>query len=200
MSLFDRVVFAHMWSFLDYHSQVALKRSCKKLYEWSSGSELNLPDFRDFYYENLFRTAPALLYQCQMSQFIANSLVWVYRNRDTLLQVYFRIIHIKRKSQQPMLFPALWHIKLDYLAYEVPGSRNYVRGYAIEERMPGGEEFISDDVVPHPDNLVVYNKYKEQIHTLDFKKLWPGCTHGETHPAVACVHGKCLNCTCGECN
>ncbi len=194
MSLFDRVVFVHMWPFLDYHSQVAFKQSCRKFHTWSANAVMNLPDFRDFYYENLFKTAPALLHQCKMSNFIKNSFVWVYRQHDTILQVYFRIIKIRRQNLPDMLFPALWHIKLDYLAYEVPGSRNYIRGYATEERMPGGDEAIYDNVVPHPDNLVVYNKYKEQICSLDFKKIWPGCTHGETHPDVACVHGKCLIC------
>lgn len=194
MSLFDRVVFEHMWPFLDYHSQVAFKRSCRKFYEWSRESPLNLPDFRDFYYENLFKTAPALLHQCKMSQYIKDSLVWVYRNGDTILQIYFRIIRIHRPKLQPMLFPAVWHIGLGYLGCGTPGSRSYVRGYAIEDRMPGGEEYISDNVVPHPGNLFVYNKYKDHIGSLDRKNLWPGCTHGETHPSVACIHGKCLIC------
>ena len=157
---------------------------------------MTTPDFRDFYYKNVFKTAPALLHQCKPSAFIKNSLVWVYKKDDTTLQVYFRIIKIREKDKPDRLFPALWHIKLDFLGYGEPGSRSIVRGYATEKEY----DYVYDDIKPHPERLILYNNYREQISSLDFKDLWPGCTHGETHPPVTCLHGICESCDCSECD
>lgn len=196
MSLFDRVVFVHLWPFLDYHSQLAIKQSCRKFYDWGRESALNLPDFRDFYYADLFQTAPVILYQCKVSQYIRNSLVWVYRNGDTVLQIYFHMIKMWKRDSLPIPFPAIWHIKLDYLTYDIPGGRNYIRGYSTERGLPCGGEFLYDDVLPHPNNLVVYRHLRDQIRETSFEKIWPGCMHGETHPENICIHGKCPSCKC----
>jgi hypothetical protein len=190
VAVMDRVVFIHMWSFLDYHSQVALKRSCHKYYEWGTALEMSDPDFSDFHFDNLFKMAPLLLSQCKPSAYIDDTLVWVYRNGDTVLQVYFRMIRMGAQ-----LFPALWHIKLDYLYYSEPGSRYCVRGYRVKD----AEIFIHDDTNVHPANLVCYIKYEKQIVELDYKKIWPGCNHGGLQPESACIHGKCPSCRCTAC-
>ena len=190
MSLFDRVVFVHMWPFLDYSSQLAVKHSCKKHYEWAQGLKPNLPDFNDFYFENLFETAPASLYRCKPSQFIDDTLVWVYRNGETLLQVYFRMIRIGQK-----LFPALWHIKLDFRFWGEPGSKYCMRGYRVANAVIGD----NDDVEVPAEQLVLYEKYKKQIAELDYEKIWPGCHHNNLQPESACQHGICHKCECLNC-
>ena len=183
MSFFDIVVFVHMWPFLDYSSQLAVKHSCKKYYEWAKGLEFNLPDFIHFYFENLFKTAPALLYRCKPSQFIDNTLVWVYRNEETLLQVYFRMIRIGQN-----LFPALWHIKLDFRFWGEPGSKCCMRGYRV-----------ANDVEIPAEQLTLYEKYKKQIEELNYEKIWPGCHHDNAQPENACQHGMCHKCWCKKC-
>ena len=191
MSFLDRVAFVHMWSFLDYHSQMALRLSCKKYYRWSTESHLtvNDPDFSDFHFDNLFKMAPLLLSQCKPSSFIKDALVWVYRNNDTILQVYFRVVRMGES-----LFPALWHIKLDYLYWGQPGSRYCVRGYRVKD----ANIEIHDQTPVPAANLEIYTKYEKQIVELDYKKIWPGCSH-DLPPENTCIHGFCCKCKCNEC-